>query len=170
MPRDETEAAGRRLDALRGGRAVLRVPSDGPRASESFGRQVGALLPPGSVVSLEGKLGAGKTCLARGILRGLGIEAEVLSPSFILIEEYAGGPVPVMHADLYRLEELGEVERLGLFDAVDGVRIVIVEWGDRLPAGTLDFDVRIALEITGPLTRTIVIEAPANLAGALAGT
>ena len=75
----------------------------------------------------------------------------------------------MLHYDLYRLEELGEVERIGMFDAVDGRNIVVVEWGDRLPEGTMAFDVTISIRITGDLERDIRIAAPADLIEALEG-
>jgi tRNA A37 threonylcarbamoyladenosine biosynthesis protein TsaE len=73
----------------------------------------------------------------------------------------------VLHFDLYRLEELGEAERIGLIDAVDGTNVVIVEWGDRLPEGVLRFDARIAIEVTGESSRRITVEAPAAIVEAL---
>lgn len=143
--------------------------SASPEETACLGEEIGRLLPAGSAVSLEGGLGAGKTCLAGGLLRGLGIDAPALSPTFILVEEYRGGRSPVLHFDLYRLEELGEAERIGLLDAVDGTNVVIVEWGDRLPEGVLAFDVRVSIAVTGERSRRVTIEAPADLAGALAG-
>jgi tRNA threonylcarbamoyladenosine biosynthesis protein TsaE len=86
----------------------------------------------------------------------------VLSPTFILIEEYKGDP-PVYHYDLYRLEDIDEVEKIGLFDAVDGRNIVIVEWGDKLPEGALDFDARIRITLTGEDSREIAVTAPLDL-------
>jgi tRNA threonylcarbamoyladenosine biosynthesis protein TsaE len=144
--------------------------SSSPEQTERLGESIGRLIPAGSAVSLEGGLGAGKTCLAGGLLRGLGIDAVALSPTFILVEEYRGGRTPVLHFDLYRLEELGEAERIGLLDAVDGTNVVIVEWGDRLPGGVLAFDVRISIAVTGASSRRIIVEAPAGIAAALDAT
>jgi tRNA threonylcarbamoyladenosine biosynthesis protein TsaE len=135
----------------------------------ALGKRLGRILPPGTTLSLEGGLGAGKTALVKGIALGLGIEAEVLSPTFILVEEYRGGEAALLHYDLYRLEELGEVERIGMFDAVDGRNIVVVEWGDRLPAGTMEFDVTISIRISGSEKRDIEISAPAGIIDALTG-
>jgi tRNA threonylcarbamoyladenosine biosynthesis protein TsaE len=124
---------------------------------------LGGVLPAGTTLSLEGGLGSGKTALVKGIALGLGIEAEVLSPTFILVEEYRGGEIPLLHYDLYRLEELGEVERIGMFDAVYGRNIVVVEWGDRLPEETMDFDVTISIRIAGSMERDIEILAPSEI-------
>jgi tRNA threonylcarbamoyladenosine biosynthesis protein TsaE len=155
-----------RLSSFEGSRESRKIISRSPTETMDLGRRIGELLPEGTVVSLEGGLGSGKTLLVKGMAPGLGIESDVLSPSFILMEEYKGER-PVLHYDLYRLEELGEVERIGLFESVDGRNIVIVEWGDRLPEGALDFDVRIILKVTGDEEREIVIEAPADLLGAV---
>jgi tRNA threonylcarbamoyladenosine biosynthesis protein TsaE len=157
-----------RLDRLTGGRGIVTIASDGPERTFSIGRAIGALLPRGAVVSLEGGLGAGKTVIAKGICAGLGVSDEVLSPSFVLAEEYAG-VFPVLHFDLYRLDSVDEVERIGLFDAVDGRSVVIVEWGDRLGPGTLDPDVRVVMEIAGERGRTIRVEGARSLVARLEG-
>lgn len=140
-----------------------------PDETVALGRRLGEILPPGTTISLEGGLGAGKTALVKGIAIGLGIEAEVLSPTFILVEEYRGGEVPFFHYDLYRLEELGEVERIGMFDAVDGRNIIVVEWGDRLPEEAMEFDVTISIRITGGKERAVDILAPSEIVDALEG-
>ncbi|MDD3642725.1 MAG: tRNA (adenosine(37)-N6)-threonylcarbamoyltransferase complex ATPase subunit type 1 TsaE, partial [Candidatus Krumholzibacteria bacterium] len=133
-----------RSAAPEGGRVARSFESPSPGRTRLIGEAIGRLLGAGAAVSLEGGLGAGKTCLAGGILRGLGVEEDALSPTFVLVEEYRGRDRPVLHCDLYRLDELGEAESIGLFDAVDGNNIVIVEWGDRLPGEALDFDLRIS--------------------------
>ena len=144
------------------------LTSDSPEMTLNIGRTLGDIMPTGSVISLEGGLGAGKTLIAKGICAGLGVDAEVLSPSFILVEEYQG-VLPVLHFDLYRLDKLDEVDDLGLYDAIDGRKIVIVEWGDKLPDGVLSFDVRVTMKITGRLEREITIEASDRLLKELVG-
>jgi tRNA threonylcarbamoyladenosine biosynthesis protein TsaE len=99
--------------------------------TEALGRRLGARLQRGDVVALIGPLGAGKTVLARGITAGAGASGYVASPSFVIIRDYAG-PVPVHHADLYRLERAEEIADLGLDDLADD-GILIVEWADRAP-------------------------------------
>ena len=140
-----------------GPRRKLMLSSGAPERTLEIGRAIGELLPEGAVLSLEGGLGAGKTLIAKGICAGLGVPDEVLSPSFILAEEYAG-TFPVLHFDLYRLDSVDEVVRIGLLDAINGHNVVIVEWGDRLPAGVLEADIRIIMQIAGDRDRTITIE------------
>ncbi len=102
------------------------------RATRRFGAALAASLGPGDLLVLEGELGAGKTFLTRAIARGLGVPAAVpvTSPTFTLLNEYAT-PVPLVHADLYRLGEAEELVELGLLDRIGRDVIAIVEWGDR---------------------------------------
>ncbi len=158
-----------RLDRLFGRKSVISTETSSAEETRSFGEAFGRLAPAGTSVSLEGDLGAGKTVLAGGIAAGLGIDADVLSPTFILVEEYAGGDLPLLHFDLYRLDELGEVERVGLPDAIDGRNMVLVEWGDRLPEGVIEFDAVIRIETAGEGRRKIELTAPSSLTSALEG-
>jgi tRNA threonylcarbamoyladenosine biosynthesis protein TsaE len=100
----------------------------------ALGEELAKRLPRRAVVLLIGKLGAGKTTLAKGIVKGLGAAQpeEVSSPSFTLIHEYGEGP-KVYHVDLYRLEEARELATLGLEEILDREAVVLVEWGERFP-------------------------------------
>jgi len=131
-----------------------------------LGKALGEIIPAGTVISLEGGLGCGKTMMVKGICQGLGVSRGVLSPSFVLLEEYQG-EFPIFHYDLYRLEELSEVEGIGLLDSVDGRNIVLIEWGDRLPDGFIEKDIVISMEITGEKERRVLMEAPADILEAL---
>ena len=103
---------------------VLRTDTvDDTRA---VGEALAPLLQPGDAVILTGELGAGKTTLVQGAARGLGFEHPVTSPTFTLVHEY-DGRLPVVHADVYRLDRIQDVVDLEL-DAADGV--LFVEWGD----------------------------------------
>jgi tRNA threonylcarbamoyladenosine biosynthesis protein TsaE len=157
-----------RLRNLEGAAERRTVRSDSPARTHRIGERIGAGVPAGTVLSLEGGLGAGKTVLAKGICKGLGVDDEVVSPSFILMEEYRG-VYPVFHFDLYRLDELGDVEGIGLYEAIDGRNVVIVEWGDRLPEGALHFDVRVRIAIRSAEDRDIDLTAPPPLIDLLTG-
>jgi tRNA threonylcarbamoyladenosine biosynthesis protein TsaE len=97
-----------------------------------FGERLAHTLQGGDVLALTGDLGAGKTLITRGIALGLGITAEqVTSPAFTLIQIYEGR-LPVIHVDLYRLEDPSAILQLGLEDYFTPQNIVIIEWADRL--------------------------------------
>ena len=100
-------------------------------ATARLGAGIAAGLKPGDAVALWGDLGAGKTTLARAILKSLGVMDEVPSPTFTLVQSYDTVP-KVAHFDLYRLKSAREIEELGLEDALlDGA--VLVEWPERAP-------------------------------------
>lgn len=106
-------------------------------ATRDFGWQLGQVLPPGTVLLLEGELGSGKTTLVQGLGAGLGITDAIDSPTFTLVNEYLDGRTPLYHLDLYRLSP-AEVADLALETYWDGLEvepgIVAIEWAERLPS------------------------------------
>ncbi|HEY3315916.1 MAG TPA: tRNA (adenosine(37)-N6)-threonylcarbamoyltransferase complex ATPase subunit type 1 TsaE [Bacillota bacterium] len=109
----------------------MEIRTSSPEATEGFGRRLGALLEPGDVVCLSGPLGAGKTCLARGILAGLGVKGPVQSPTFVIIHEHVGR-WPAYHIDAYRLECGEDVATLGLEEYLSGDGVAVVEWPENI--------------------------------------
>lgn len=103
------------------------------KETESLGRGLAGLLRAGDVVALTGELGSGKTTFTKGIARGLGIAHPeyVNSPSFVLIKEYKG-KIGLYHFDLYRLDELYQMEYIGLQEYLNGDGIVVIEWAEKL--------------------------------------
>lgn len=101
-------------------------------ASEALGARLAGLVAPGDVVTLAGPLGAGKTSIARGLLAALGLAGEAPSPSFAIVQPYAPPEVrvPVLHVDLYRIEDPDEMLELGLDEAA-GDAVLLVEWPER---------------------------------------
>ena len=148
----------------------MRVHLEGESAQEAFGGRLAQALAAdwsaGWVVHLHGDLGTGKTTLVRGILRGLGHEGSVKSPTYTLIEPYEPGGRAVYHLDLYRLGDPEELEYLGLRDLLGGEGLVLVEWPER--AGTAlppaDLEVRISYAGDG---RDLDIDGPGPRAAAL---
>lgn len=113
---------------------MWRVISDSEEQTRSLGAALGRVASAGWVVALHGDLGAGKTCFAQGVGEGLSIDAEVVSPTFILVAEHEGGRLPLLHADLYRLEAPDEVENIGLEEALEvWPGVALIEWADRFP-------------------------------------
>lgn len=107
------------------------IQTAGEEETVAAGERLARTLASGAVVLLYGQLGAGKTAFVRGMALGLGAAAEeVSSPTFTIIQEYAGPSVTLYHVDLYRLEP-AEVDDLGLDELVSGSGIVAIEWADR---------------------------------------
>ncbi len=115
--------------------------------TERLGMAIGYELHGGSVITLTGELGAGKTCLVRGLTKGVGLSSEeVTSPTFTIIQEYESRP-PIAHVDLYRLEGSIEIDEIGLSAYFDTEQVVVIEWADRLSQAQLPDD-RLALHLT----------------------
>ena len=119
------------------------VETAGEDETVAAGARLAGTLSRGDVVLLYGQLGAGKTAFVRGLALGLGAPAEeVSSPTFTIIQEYAGRDATLYHVDLYRLEP-AEADDLGLDELVAGEGIVAIEWADRWRGRPAD-----AIEVT----------------------
>ncbi len=126
------------------------------------GEALGLTLQPGQVVLLYGDLGAGKTAFVRGIARGLGADPdEVSSPTFTIVQEYAGRSMTLYHVDLYRLEP-EEIDDLGLEDLVSGDGVVAIEWSERWRGRPTDV-VEVRLEDAGDEQRRIAVRNPPSV-------
>jgi tRNA threonylcarbamoyladenosine biosynthesis protein TsaE len=122
----------------------------------AFGGSLAAVLKAGDKIALKGTLGAGKTTLARGLLRGLGFAEEVPSPSFAIVQQYDPPEVrlSVAHVDFYRIEDPAEIQELGLDDCLhDGA--IVAEWPDRLPDSFWHDALKIDIEILPDNTRQL---------------
>lgn len=130
------------------------------RRTRACGRRLGRLLQAGDVIGLEGPLGAGKTLLVAGVAEGLGLEPgyRVASPTFTLINEYPGR-VPIVHVDLYRLDDLDELQEIGVLDYLGGACACLVEWFERLAGAHLPDHLRLTIEVTGDQARRLWLSA-----------
>lgn len=121
-----------------------------------LGMRLARGLDPGLLITLHGALGAGKTTLARGMLRGLGFEGRVKSPTYALVELYELSRLDLYHFDFYRFKDPQELLESGLQDAFNGTNVCIVEWPERaaslLPLA--DLEVRLTM-MNGGRTATI---------------
>ena len=129
------------------------VASASVAETRRVGVRLGRRVEFGVTICLVGALGSGKTILAAGICRGLGVSEAITSPTFILHAEYRGR-LPVVHCDLYRLEHEQELEDLGLFDTSPD-EVLVVEWGDRSPRLLAAADVVVDITLTGETSRRI---------------
>ena len=102
-------------------------------AEETFaaGRAFAATVRRGEVLALCGDLGAGKTHFVKGLAAGLGVDADVTSPTFTLIHEYPGGSLPLYHVDFYRLEETSDALKIGIEEYFNGDGVTAIEWADK---------------------------------------
>ncbi|KQM91913.1 MULTISPECIES: tRNA (adenosine(37)-N6)-threonylcarbamoyltransferase complex ATPase subunit type 1 TsaE [Sphingomonas] len=138
---------------------VLRL--EDPAATEAFGAKLAAHVKAGDVIALTGTLGAGKTSLARGLLAALGLVGEAPSPSFAIVQPYAPPEVrlPVLHVDLYRIDDPDEIVELALDDArYDSV--LIVEWPERAGPDYWPDALRLDLTIEPDGTRGLTAGVP----------
>jgi len=137
---------------------LLRSPED----SLELGRRLAGLARPGDVIALSGPLGAGKTSIARGLLAALGLEEEAPSPSFAIVQPYEPPEVrfPVLHVDLYRIDDPSEAEELGLDDArYDS--LLIVEWPERLGEAAWHDALWLSLDVAPDGARVLTAKVPA---------
>ncbi|MGI8858319.1 MAG: tRNA (adenosine(37)-N6)-threonylcarbamoyltransferase complex ATPase subunit type 1 TsaE [Thermomicrobiales bacterium] len=138
------------------------IASQSPAETTRVGERIGRALRAGDLLLLRGDLGAGKTQFACGVAAGLGIAGPIPSPTFTLVNEYAGcnaagATVPLAHIDLYRLGDGGDLDSLGLDDYLGGAWAAVIEWPERavddgfVPPSYLD----IAIADAGDQARTL---------------
>jgi tRNA threonylcarbamoyladenosine biosynthesis protein TsaE len=122
-----------------------------------LGKRFAEKLKKGSVVALKGGLGAGKTCLVKGIARGLGLSENITSPTYTIVSEYSvqlnGEIVPLYHIDAYRLNGDEDFENTGAEELMGGGGIAIIEWSERIPRSIPADAITMEIEITGPQSR-----------------
>lgn len=142
----------------------LSITSKSAEETIQIGRRIGHKLKGGEVLALCGELGAGKTCLIKGIAAGAGAEAsgkEVVSPTFVIVKEYRG-TFDIYHIDAYRLRSVEEFERIGFDDFCYPKSIVMIEWADKIESALEGIDyVRIELLFEEQTQRKIHIQGAA---------
>lgn len=128
--------------------------SESVAMTEEYGRQLAKELSSGTVVAFYGGMGMGKTAMVRGIADGLGLDAEVSSPTFALVHHYGGNP-PLVHFDMYRVTGWDDLYSTGFFDYLDEGAILVVEWSENIEAALPEQTVRIRIEQVDDSTRLI---------------
>lgn len=136
---------------------MVRIECPTVADTMAVGRRLAALLRPGDIVLLSGRLGAGKTAFATGVAEGLGIDRVVTSPSFVFARTYEGF-MRLTHADAYRLGSTAELEDLGLEETV-GDGVLVVEWGNVFEGSFGEDALIVHVEVEEDGSRTIRFEA-----------
>ncbi len=121
-----------------------------------IGKKIGEMCKAGTVISLRGSLGAGKTVIAKGIAKYLKIEESIVSPTFTIIQEY-NGTLPLYHMDLYRISGCDEFEMLGGEEMLYGNGITLIEWSEKIEEMLPEETIFIDIEIKENLDRIITI-------------
>ena len=130
--------------------------TNSPEDTRRLGERLAEHLRPGHVVLLSGDLGSGKTTLAQGICRGLGVDEWASSPTYILINEYHGR-MPVYHCDFYRIGDPSELDTLAIDDVFYGNGVALVEWPELEEDWAPPDAVRVRVEADGPACREFTV-------------
>lgn len=134
-----------------------KIITTSPEETIEFAKKIGAVLKKGDVIAYKGGLGAGKTTFTRGLAMGTGLEDEVYSPTFALINEYAGD-VNIYHFDMYRIENTDDLETTGFFDYPMEDSIFVIEWSENIIDALPENTIFIQINRIDDETREIIIE------------
>jgi tRNA threonylcarbamoyl adenosine modification protein YjeE len=146
----------------------MSVSLEDEAATAALGARIADALRAGDAVLLSGELGAGKTALARAILRARGVTEHVPSPTFTLVQGYETAHLTLRHFDLYRIEDERELDELGLDDALsEGA--VLIEWPDRAATRLPEEALKIDLRVTSEQSRKARISGPPRWRDVLSG-
>ena len=124
---------------------MLRFISDSVSDTEAIAEKLGNKLQSGNVVAYFGGLGMGKTAFTRGLAKGMGITADVASPTFAIVNDYGGTP-PLVHFDMYKVESWDDLYSSGFFDYLDMGAFLAVEWSENIENALPDDTIRITIE------------------------
>ncbi len=134
-----------------------KVITRSPEETIAFAQKVGALLKKGDVIAYTGGLGAGKTTFTRGLAIGAGLEDEVTSPTFALINEYRG-KLNIYHFDMYRIEGIDDLETTGFFDYPMEESVFVIEWSENITEALPENTIYIQIKRIDDDVREITIE------------
>ena len=135
-----------------------------PAQTIALGEQIGKRLKGGEVIAYSGGLGVGKTTITRGISIGMGLGDEVTSPTFALVNEYAGKERSLCHFDMYRISGALDLETTGFYDYLDGNNVLAVEWSENIADELPDDCIKIHIERIDDTTREITLTADERFA------
>jgi tRNA threonylcarbamoyladenosine biosynthesis protein TsaE len=124
-----------------------------------IGEKLAKTLKPGDMIALSGDLGSGKTTFTKGIGKGLGVKdsKRINSPTFVLIKEY-DGKMPLYHLDLYRLDDLKEIENLAIEEYIYGTGVTVIEWADKMKCLLPEKHISVMFKVKGDNKREVLVE------------
>ncbi len=126
--------------------------------TRALGARLARLLKPGDTLTLQGDLGAGKSEMARGVARGLGVSGPVPSPSFTILNMYDEGRCPLYHFDWYRIREPEEIAEMGFQEQLNGDGVALIEWSEQAPEYVPERRLNVAIKTLDENTREISFE------------
>lgn len=139
-------------------KVLLRFNSHSVSDTESIAEKLGKNVQSGDVIAYFGGLGMGKTAFTRGLAKGMGIRADVSSPTFAIVNDYGGNP-PLVHFDMYKVESWDDLYSSGFFDYLDMGAVLAVEWSENIENALPDNTIRVTIEQgDSPEERIITIE------------
>ena len=136
---------------------MIKYKTESPEETIELASKIGAVLRKGDVIAYRGGLGAGKTTFTRGLATGAGLEDEVTSPTFALINEYHGN-LDIYHFDMYRIEGTDDLETTGFFDYPMDESVFVIEWSENISEILPENTIYIEIKRTGDESREIIIE------------
>lgn len=135
---------------------MAQFKSFSPDETEKIAFRLAQALPYGKVIAMFGDLGAGKTAFTRGFAKGMGIECDVSSPTFALVNEYRGSDKILYHFDMYRISGWDDLYSTGYFDYIDEGATLIIEWSENIEAVLPDDCVRVEITKTSDINERII--------------
>ena len=136
---------------------MIKFETHSPEETIELAAKIGALLRPGDIIAYKGGLGAGKTTFTRGLAIGAGLDDEVASPTFALVNEYHGA-LDIYHFDMYRIEGPDDLETTGFFDYPMEDSVFVIEWSENIIDALPEKLISIEIIRTGDESREIIIE------------
>lgn len=137
---------------------MITYISNSTEDTELFAAKLAKHLNSGTVVAFFGGLGVGKTAFTRGLAKGMGIECDVSSPTFAIVNDYGGNP-PLVHFDMYKVESWDDLYSSGFFDYLDMGAVLSVEWSENIENALPENTVRVTIEKgDGENSRIITVE------------
>ncbi len=134
---------------------MLRFDSSCVSDTEAIAEKIGKTVKPGTVIAYFGGLGMGKTAFTRGLAKGMGITADVSSPTFAIVNDYGGNP-PLVHFDMYKVDSWDDLYSSGFFDYLDMGAVLAVEWSENIENALPDDAVRVTIQPGGSDNQRII--------------